>query len=137
MLEQRGDYAYDYILHEADTPTTMQWHFLGQSNLPVAVQSWELPPGGTEGMHSHDESGLPKDEIYIVTEGLGRMKVGDHTYDLQPGDAVLAAAGIPHDLVNTGNEPLRLIVVWGYHGHADYSHFGVTKAAQERRTNSY
>ena len=133
MLERRGDYAYDYDLHESTFPVRMQWHFLEESGLPVAVQSWELPVGGTEGMHTHPEDDQPKDEMYLVTEGSGRMVVDDAEYDLVPGDAVLAPAGSRHDLRNTGDAPLRLIVVWGYHGHAEYGQFGVTQAARARR----
>jgi hypothetical protein len=39
MLERRGDFVYGYTLHEAEKPTSMQWHFLTESNLPVAVQT--------------------------------------------------------------------------------------------------
>jgi uncharacterized cupin superfamily protein len=39
------------------------------------------------------------------------MTVGDQNHELLPGDAVLASAGVAHDLVNTGDEPLRVIVV--------------------------
>jgi len=133
MLERRDDWAYDYDLHDSTHPVRMQWHFYDTSNLPVAVQSWELPPGGDEGMHTHDRDENPKDEMYLITEGQARMTVDGTAYDLGPGDTVLAAAGVDHDLVNTGDTALRLIVVWGYHGHADYPQFGVTKAADARR----
>lgn len=133
MLERRGHLMYDYTLHEADRPVRMQWHFLNESKLPVAIQTWELAPGTTEGMHTHELEDRPKDEVYLVTEGTGRMTVGNHTYDLAPGDAVLASAGVPHDLVNTGEGTLRVIVVWGYHADADYSQYGVTNAARNRR----
>lgn len=134
MLERRDAYAYEYDLHESVRPVRMQWHFLEESKLPVAVQSWELPVGGTEGMHVHPkDDDKPKDEVYLITEGTGRMTVDETVYDLGPGDAVLAAAGSEHDLINTGERPLRLIVVWGYHGSADYGHLGVTQAARTRR----
>lgn len=132
-LERRGDFEYAYELHEPTKPVRMQWHFFEASKLPVAVQSWELEVGGTEGMHTHSAEVAPKDEMYLITEGQGRMIVDGEPLDLLPGDAVLAAAGSAHDLVNTGDVPLRLIVVWGYHGEADYSQFGVTQAAMRAR----
>ncbi|WP_315070597.1 cupin domain-containing protein [uncultured Microbacterium sp.] len=133
MFERRGDWGYDYDLHDSTHPVRMQWHFYDTSSLPVVVQSWELPPGGDEGMHTHDRDENPKDEMYLVTEGQGRMTVDGRVYDLGPGDAVFAAAGAEHDLVNIGDTHLRLIVVWGFHCHADYSRFGVAKAAHDRR----
>lgn len=135
MLERRDDYAFDYQLHEAPLPTKIQWHFLGSSRLPVGVQSWEIPVGGTEGMHTHhaDADGRALDEIYLVTEGSARMTVDGVTHDLGPGDTVLAAAGVDHDLVNTGDVPLRLVFVFGFQGDADYSQFELTKDAHERR----
>lgn len=135
MLERRDDYAFDYQLHEAPLPAKIQWHFADSSGLPVGVQSWEIPVGGTEGMHAHhaDADGRALDEIYLVTEGSARMTVDGVTHELGPGDAVLAPAGVDHDLVNTGDVPLRLVFVFGYRAEADYSQFKLTQLALDRR----
>ncbi len=135
MLERRDDYGFDYHLHEAELPARIQWHFAEDSKLPVGVQSWEIPVGGNEGMHTHhaDPQGRALDEIYLITEGSARMTVDGVTHDLGPGDAVLASAGADHDLVNIGDVPLRLVFVFGYQGEADYSQFKLTKLAFERR----
>lgn len=132
MLERSGDHDFDYALHEG-SPVRVQWHFYGQSELPVAVQTWELPPAGFEGMHAHTEHDLPLEEIYIVLDGTGRMRVDEETFDIATGDSVLARAGTSHDLRNTGDGPLRVLVIWGKPGAADYSHFGSAKLAQAAR----
>lgn len=132
MLERSGDHEFDYALHEG-SPVRVQWHFYGQSELPVAVQTWELPPGGFEGMHAHTEHDLPLEEIYVVLDGTGRMRVDEETFDIATGDSVLARAGTSHDLRNTGDGPLRVLVIWGKPGAADYSHFGSAKLAQAAR----
>lgn len=132
MLERSGDHDFDYALHEG-SPVRVQWHFYGQSELPVAVQTWELPPGGFEGMHAHTEHDLPLEEIYTVLDGTGRMRVDEETFDIATGDSVLARAGTSHDLRNTGDGPLRVLVIWGKPGAADYSHFGSAKLAQAAR----
>ena len=93
MLERRGDYAFDYNLHGGTAPVRMQWLFQKQSRLPVAVQTWELPPGGTEGMHSHPDSSRPLEELYVVMEGTARMTVDGQIHDVAAGDAVLAPVG--------------------------------------------
>lgn len=129
MLERAGEDTFEYDLHGGHGPVTMQWHFFGQSRLPVAVQTWEFEPGGSEGWHAHSGGG-ELEELYLVLEGSGRMHVGDQTYDIGPGDSVLAHPGVGHDLLNTGDGPLRILIIWGPPGHADFSHFGSAKAAQ-------
>ena len=135
MLERAGTRAFRYNLHEG-SPLQMQWLFYGQSELPVAVQTWELPPGGFEGMHSHAEPGRPLEEIYVVTEGTGQMTVEDETYSVAVGDAVLAKVGTRHDLRNTGKGPLKVLVIWGEPKPVDYSDFGSAKMARVARTDS-
>lgn len=133
MIERAGEYAFEHTLHGGVGAMRMQWHFLDESRLPVAVQTWELPPGASEGMHTHDPNEQPLDELYLVLAGTGRMRVDAETYDLGSGDSVLALAGADHDLVNTGQDPLRVLVVWGRPGKADWSGFGSALAARRAR----
>jgi len=133
MIERAGEHAYDYTLHGGEGRMTVQWHFFGDSRLPVAVQTWELPPGASEGMHTHDPDEQPLDELYLVLAGSGRMHVDDEVHDLGAGDSVLAPAGTRHDLTNTGAEALRVLVVWGEPSDVDWSGFGTAQAALAAR----
>lgn len=133
MIERAGEYAFEHTLHGGTGSMRMQWHFLEQSRLPVAVQTWELPPGASEGMHAHDPSEQPLDELYLVLAGTGRMRVDAEAYDLASGDSVLAVAGANHDLVNTGQDLLRVLVVWGRPENTDWSGFGSARAARRAR----
>ena len=135
MLERAGDHAFPYELHGGSV-TKMQWHFHGQSELPVAVQTWELPPGGSEGMHVHAEPGRPLEEMYLVVAGSGHMTVDGETFPVAAGDAVLAKVGVQHDVRNTGKEPLRLVVVWGEPRASDYSEFGSATSAAAARSGT-
>jgi len=130
MIEHAGATAFDYELHDGTDVTRIQWYFLDRSQLPVAVQLWELPPGGTEGMHAHpaDE---PLEELYVVVEGSAEMRVDQETYQLGAGDAVLAPVGSQHDLRNTGRTALRVVVVWGKPASVDWS--GYRSARVSRR----
>lgn len=134
MLERRGSYAFDYDLHGGSAPVRMQWLFHGRSELPVAVQVWELPPGGTEGMHAHAREDRPLEELYVIMDGSARMHLDGTSHDLAAGDALLAPVGSEHDLANTGPGPLRVLVVWGEPGTADYSSFGSWRSANAART---
>ncbi|MCY0904823.1 cupin domain-containing protein [Arthrobacter sp. H14-L1] len=132
MIEHSGEHAFDYRLH-GGSPVRMQWLFFDQSNLGIAVQTWELPPGGCEGMHAHTDDDMALEEIYIVTEGTGQMEVSGETFDISAGDSVLAKVGASHDLRNTGTGPLKLVVVWGAPGASDFSGFGSAQLARQVR----
>ena len=49
------------------------------------------------------------EEIYYITHGMGRMRIGDEVRDVRAGDAVAIPPGARHKLWNTGSEPLRLL----------------------------
>lgn len=135
MLERAGSTAFDYALHGGDGMARIQWYFLDRARLPVAVQLWELPPGGSEGRHAHHDD-EPLEELYLVVEGHATMNVDHSTHELRPGDAVLAPVGSDHDLRNTGPGTLRVVVVWGRPAAADFSGFGTAQASRRARTGA-
>ena len=107
----------------------MQWYFRENSRLPVAVQAWELPPGGVEGMHTHHQD-APLDELYFLLDGQAEMTVDEQRYTLRRGDAVLAPAGSAHELRNSGECKAKVLVIWGPPGEPiDWSEFGSGRAA--------
>jgi mannose-6-phosphate isomerase-like protein (cupin superfamily) len=55
----------------------------------------------------------PMEEIYIIQSGRGRMQVGDEICEVVAGDAIHIPVGIFHELANTGEEVLTLLVVAG------------------------
>lgn len=132
LIERAGEGAFDYVLHDGKGPSRFQWFFLDQTELPVAVQMWELAPGASEGMHSHSAPS-PLEDVYIVAEGTGTMEVGDNSYSLNPGDAVLAPVGVDHNLHNTGHSTLKLVVVFGAPGTANWSQYDMTRVARLAR----
>lgn len=133
MIERAGEYAFEHELHGGNGSMQIEWHQLESSRLPVAVQTWELSPGGSEGMHTHEPGEQGLDELYLVLAGTARMRVDDAVHDLGPGDSVLASAGTEHDLVNTGDGLLRVLVVWGKQQDTDWSGFGSAQAARRAR----
>jgi mannose-6-phosphate isomerase-like protein (cupin superfamily) len=64
-----------------------------------------VPPGRATIEHYHRTS----EEIYLFTQGMGRMRLGDQEGPVRAGDAVVIAPGTPHKLLNTGPEPLVLL----------------------------
>ncbi len=67
-----------------------------------------VPPG--EKLSSHVD---PMEEIYIIQTGKGLMQVGDTVSEVFPGDAIHIPVGQVHELSNTGDEELTLLVVAG------------------------
>lgn len=49
------------------------------------------------------------EEIYYLTHGRGRMRLGTEECDVTAGDAIAIPPGVRHKLWNTGTEPLRLL----------------------------
>ena len=68
-----------------------------------------LPPGRAVTPHHHREL----EEIYYILSGSGRMTVGEESNEVAAGDAVYVPRGHRHTLENTGDQPIRLLVVCG------------------------
>jgi len=55
----------------------------------------------------------PMEEIYVIQSGRGHMQVGDEVCEVESGDAIHIPIGHIHELTNTGEEVLTLLVVAG------------------------
>jgi uncharacterized cupin superfamily protein len=66
-----------------------------------------LPPGASIGVHRHEGD----EELYLVLEGEGRMRLDDEEIDVRAGSVIVNRDGGVHGLVNTGDRDLRLFVV--------------------------
>lgn len=132
MLERSGRAQFGITLHGGERPTDVQWYFREQSALPVAIQRWELPPGGSEGLHAHPPGDAALEEIYVLLHGTARMTVDGQRFDLEPGDAVLARPGQEHDLRNPGTSTAVVMVVWGPPGTAlDWPRYRTGRASRD------
>ena len=89
--------------------------FDGISRLPVKFQMWELDPGVSEGSHVH-QGERELEEIYYFLEGEGAMWIDGQDVPIAAGDVVLVPPGADHGFRNTGNNPLKLVLIWGKPG---------------------
>lgn len=71
---------------------------------PVTLIFFDGPPGSGPKLHRH-----PYAELFIVLEGCATFTVGDETFEVHGGQIALAAAGVPHKFVNSGDGPLKQI----------------------------
>jgi len=63
-----------------------------------------MNPGTEYPMHTHRV-----EEAMVITKGIAIAVLGDETYTVEPGDVILAPAGIKHMLANRGNEPMEVL----------------------------
>src|SRR5882762_5027807 len=65
-----------------------------------------LEPHQSQSVHAHQGA----DKFYLVLAGRGRFTVGDEEREAVEGTLVIAPAGVPHGVTNTGDERLSLLV---------------------------
>ena len=72
----------------------------------LGARLWRLRPGQASTRHRHRE----QEELYVVMEGTGRMRVDDEALTLQTGSAVLVGPGSVRQVFNdTQDEALWLV----------------------------
>ncbi|HEY3009422.1 MAG TPA: cupin domain-containing protein [Micromonosporaceae bacterium] len=49
----------------------------------------------------------------VILEGEATAVIGEESFDLGPGDATWAPAGVPHRFANRGEGPMRMYWVYG------------------------
>ena len=64
----------------------------------------DVEPGSRQAPHSHGPQ-----QVYVITRGAGRMRVGDEERDLSEGQMVFIPPDTEHGIVNTGDETLTYI----------------------------
>ena len=109
---ETADVIDTHAVHEGDGVITRRRFFRDATRLPVKVEIWELPPGASEGSHIHDGDD-ELEEFYYFIEGRGVMWMDGREQAVQPGDAVMAPPGTDHGFRNTGDETLKLLLIWG------------------------
>lgn len=82
-----------------------------------------LPVGGDIGEEVHEEN----DQFFRFEAGRGQVVIDDSSYDVADGDAVIVPAGARHNVVNTGDEPLKLYTIYSPAHHKD----GIVRATRE------
>lgn len=68
----------------------------------------EIAPGAHSPLHKHN-----CEEVYYVLQGRGALESAGERYEVAQGYAVYNPPDVPHRTFNTGDEPLRLLVVGG------------------------
>ncbi len=88
-----------------ETPNTDLGKQLEASAL--GARMWRLGPGTASTKHRH----FTQEELYVLLEGTGKVRVGDEVLTLEPHDAMLVEADTVRQLFNdTDTDQLWLVV---------------------------
>ena len=80
----------------------------GPTAAPAVNQSLaeaSLPPGAATAEHFHRVS----EELYLVTSGVGRLRIDGEERDVRSGDCAVIPPGARHKLWNIGDDVLRVV----------------------------
>ena len=71
------DLRHQEAIHEGVGTIVRKMFFREQSQLPIRFDIWELPPGVSEGDHTHGGTGEGRalEEIYYFLSGNGMMRI--------------------------------------------------------------
>jgi quercetin dioxygenase-like cupin family protein len=82
--------------------TSLATPSLGASE--TSVWRVEVAPGTSPVPHQ-----VTREEIFVVTAGRARVRIGADRHEAGPGDAVIVPAHTEFELANGGDEPLRAL----------------------------
>jgi mannose-6-phosphate isomerase-like protein (cupin superfamily) len=81
-----------------------------------------LEPGQDIGEEVHDDV----DQFFRVEKGEGEVRIDGVATPVKSDDAFIVPAGAKHNVVNTGNEPLKLYTIYAPPEHRD----GIVRATK-------
>jgi mannose-6-phosphate isomerase-like protein (cupin superfamily) len=90
-------------------------------NLQLVLMA--IQPGEEIGEEVHDD----RDQFFRVEKGRGEVLIDGNRSKIKSDDAVIVPAGARHNVVNTGDKPLRLYTLYGPPEHREGTVHG-TKA---------
>jgi mannose-6-phosphate isomerase-like protein (cupin superfamily) len=74
-----------------------------------SVSEWTVAPHSPgSGPHSHESN----EELFLVTEGVMSVRVGDQWIDAPRGTFIRVPAGVMHDFENCSSQPATLFNVY-------------------------
>jgi mannose-6-phosphate isomerase-like protein (cupin superfamily) len=81
-----------------------------------------IEPGEEIGEEVHEDH----DQFFRIEDGKGEVVIDGTRTKIQGDDAIVVPAGARHNVINTGDEPLKLYTIYGPPEHMD----GVVRATK-------
>jgi len=97
-------------------------------NLQLVLMT--LQPGEDIGEETHDN-----DQFFRFEEGSGIVVINENEYDVEDGSAIIVPAGSKHNIINTGEEDLKLYTLYSPPHHKDGIEYKTKEEAEESTEN--
>lgn len=91
-----------------------------------------LKPGEEIGLETHPDN----DQFFRFESGTGKCTIDEHNYRVAEGDAIVIPAGAKHNVINTGEEPLKMYTLYGPPHHKD-GIIRITKADADKKDEEF
>jgi len=88
-----------------DGSTTREWMGPDSAACNLSLAEATVAPGDATTAHYHRAS----EELYLVTAGRGRLRIGEEEHGVEAGDCALIPPGEVHRLQNTGSADLVVV----------------------------
>ena len=99
-------------------------------NLQLVAMS--INPGEEIGAEVHDD----RDQFFRVEQGKGEVLIDGKRHAVKADDAIIVPAGARHNVVNNGEQPLRLYTLYAPPEHKDGT-VHVTKAQADAQEEHF
>ena len=83
------------------------------ANLQLVLMA--IQPGDEIGAEVHED----RDQFFRVEKGRGEVSIDGNVTEVKSDDAIIVPAGARHNIVNTGDKPLRLYTLYAPPEHRD------------------
>ena len=88
----------------------------GENTKHTSMFDWTIPAGFATGRHVH----RVQEETFYVLEGECEWHVGDRVVHATPGTYLFIPPGVPHNIVNASDQPVRMMMTVSPPGHEQY-----------------
>lgn len=88
----------------------------GEDTKHTSMFEWTVPAGFATGTHVH----RVQEETFYVLDGECEWHVGGELIRATPGAYVFIPPGVPHNIVNAGDKPVRMMMTVSPPGHEQY-----------------
>jgi mannose-6-phosphate isomerase-like protein (cupin superfamily) len=82
-------------------------------NLQLVLMS--LKPGQDIGKETHKTH----DQFFRIEKGKGEVVIDGVSHKLKSGAGIVVPAGATHNLINTGDKPMKIYTIYGPPNHVD------------------
>lgn len=95
-------------LYGGDGTISARYFRFDQTPAPANFVIFDMPPGASEGVHTHPHTGPNAyDEYYYVIDGEGEMTIGADCVAIRSGDHIHAPLGVAHGVRNSAQDNVR------------------------------